>query len=1205
MSQRSAGALSLTMGRQGFPIVNQGSPLIRLHYYDGKFLRAADLDLEQRYLRTLAHLSNQAGGAGVVHGYSASIDSDDTLLVGEGLAIDFQGRVLLLQSAASVPVAQLVGAASTPSPYGNDVIVRPLPQDRVRDLQVASPAGMRAEAVGRTTMSTAAMRTPQGWMLTDNAISRPGRDGEFTNCQSQGSDGTGRLIAAPNLFLIVISHAEELCGHEDVHGRLCEAACTTRSERPYYVEGIVVRAIPLSLDVALGQAGPIVLGVNHLRSRVASAYFKQESATIASLISKEGLASDTWCLGAEAITGNAIPIGVLARAGGTTTFFDAWIARRERMDAPPKQYWAWRMSMRPWSVFLSHVLQFQCQLHDLFSTRPGPGATDPCRDSRGLIEEATGALSSLNEYYEKVTGVLARMRVPEVEEIVSNDAIRNRLGGYKKLAERLGQAGQGPATGTRMLIRGGIVELPSAGYLPVARTSELSVNEQVRNLLGEGVDLRFCVVRPDFVPHALEEAQHMERISLLEGLSNAAARPRVDILVPNGEFVEKADRTIGMAFAGRAQFVTTFVLDRSSASLAVRGAARGERLESGGVAFHFAGVGQPPPPSEFATFIRGFDNLSEVRERGSFGGIEPSEAVVPEGVRRVREAVHRVAPGRTLTIRDGNVRGTPEGLPGSAIEQSTANKVSALWATLRCDRDPFALQVGQEAALDGRFIIAVPTARVSMADITIKGPLRIADVTPAFNLSDRCRGFVTLDVAWVSHLGGNQQEQFKRLVAAIELDRLDRPEGARILVRLTFQQEAAVVARQPVVLSFETTISGSPTSAKAEGSLAFGEQGQPVLNSSFIENAEVLNAQNSDHELAITSLEVIDAVLAEPAFKAHAEQLLFPAARTAQSEQVLRPTLDWVLFHRRRDKECGGAPAVVEVKNRRYKVYAGLIKTPDQAQEVIEALRRNSGAAAVRRAQFVPAGVVEFGSGTANLLTGPAALAAEWNAVPKGNRIIIGAIANEGESAQDGTALSLSRLRQLEVALDPLGMRIDPAALSEMLPAVPAPTLTADDTDGIIAIVTYPFVNLRTARVVFYRPAGADGVRRVTNRVSAAEPIPDIVLTFRDNTIVEDEGVGLLIKMLHELTARSGSGSMKVDTALPEPPDQAAQARANSIAEFLKLRTVNSAAGRPYQLVDPRAVVAARPLRSSPDERSFLNEANREVEELVAFMVGD
>ena len=24
---------------------------------------------------------------------------------------------------------------------------------------------------------------------------------------------------------------------------------------------------------------------------------------------------------------------------------------------------------------------------------------------------------------------------------------------------------------------------------------------------GEGVDLRFCVVRPDFIPHALEEAQ--------------------------------------------------------------------------------------------------------------------------------------------------------------------------------------------------------------------------------------------------------------------------------------------------------------------------------------------------------------------------------------------------------------------------------------------------------------------------------------------------------------------------------------------------------------------------------------------------------------------------------------------------------------------------------------------------------------------------
>ena len=46
MSQMFGSALSLTpVGRQsGFTIVSTGTPLTRLHFYDGKFLRAADLD---------------------------------------------------------------------------------------------------------------------------------------------------------------------------------------------------------------------------------------------------------------------------------------------------------------------------------------------------------------------------------------------------------------------------------------------------------------------------------------------------------------------------------------------------------------------------------------------------------------------------------------------------------------------------------------------------------------------------------------------------------------------------------------------------------------------------------------------------------------------------------------------------------------------------------------------------------------------------------------------------------------------------------------------------------------------------------------------------------------------------------------------------------------------------------------------------------
>ena len=89
MSQVFGSALTLTSaGRQGYTIVRQGSQLVRLRYFDGKFLRAADLELEQRYTQTLIQLSNQAGGPGIVHGFSTVLGDGDTLLVGEGLGIE-------------------------------------------------------------------------------------------------------------------------------------------------------------------------------------------------------------------------------------------------------------------------------------------------------------------------------------------------------------------------------------------------------------------------------------------------------------------------------------------------------------------------------------------------------------------------------------------------------------------------------------------------------------------------------------------------------------------------------------------------------------------------------------------------------------------------------------------------------------------------------------------------------------------------------------------------------------------------------------------------------------------------------------------------------------------------------------------------------------------------------------------------------------
>src|SRR5207245_2166024 len=69
----------------GLTVVAPGTPLTRLNYYDGKFLRADDLDVEQAYFRSLAWLSNVAGGSGVAYGFDVAEGNGDTISLSPGL----------------------------------------------------------------------------------------------------------------------------------------------------------------------------------------------------------------------------------------------------------------------------------------------------------------------------------------------------------------------------------------------------------------------------------------------------------------------------------------------------------------------------------------------------------------------------------------------------------------------------------------------------------------------------------------------------------------------------------------------------------------------------------------------------------------------------------------------------------------------------------------------------------------------------------------------------------------------------------------------------------------------------------------------------------------------------------------------------------------------------------------------------------------
>ncbi len=73
-------------------------PLERNRYFYGKLLTVRDFEIEQKYMRSSAQLMRRlAFGAGVICGLGVSAGDDSTLLIESGMAIDYLGRMVVIE----------------------------------------------------------------------------------------------------------------------------------------------------------------------------------------------------------------------------------------------------------------------------------------------------------------------------------------------------------------------------------------------------------------------------------------------------------------------------------------------------------------------------------------------------------------------------------------------------------------------------------------------------------------------------------------------------------------------------------------------------------------------------------------------------------------------------------------------------------------------------------------------------------------------------------------------------------------------------------------------------------------------------------------------------------------------------------------------------------------------------------------------------
>jgi hypothetical protein len=850
----------------GVPFIEQASPLTRLHYFDGQYLRATAFELEQAYHRYATSLANLAGGWGVVHGLGVRLANDE-LEVGAGLGITAAGHFVRTGSAVSAAIAKLLKTAAAPPPEGNAAF---------KDCLQAKKAGVKETA--------------------------------------------GLAI-----YEITVGPIEGLCGNEPVYGKLCDTACASDSSRPYFREGLVLRLRPVSLSLPASKSVPA--SNVHLRNRIASAYFAAEPWLVPSAVSASGLASAIWCEPATLYGRDEIVIGLLAREAGVVRVIDAWSGRRERMDTQARGYWQGRMSMRPWNVFVAQILQFQCQLSGLFdATNPVILPSDDCDEVRNVLAKTRKGLERLLAHYGKsAKKILSRVEGrPSIEEyanvateIDASFAELDGLSGELASAER----GKGALPGKRMLLAAGFFELPPAGYLPIVPSSD--VPEQLARLFGEGVRLRYHAVQSDEIAHFVEEAQHLRRISLTRGLDDAADIEPVEIFVPDGEVEDARAPSAGtwweveMPRAG-AQLLATLARAKQEGD---------QRDIPDGAAVPAAEVAGPALETNDALT---FDGLArtEARDDGTYGltlvvASDPVRAAGKYAQVRLQRDVAAVRRASLLLAAD--LAKDPFDLPvggemsvryeiaimsGNRAERARVDATLTVIARRTLDSGEQALR----AQLDGALANATPVPLIieRRGDAKTAGTLSLrfavvregADFNVEWDVLPRRAGVfiaVPQDVKLADAVASRMSAFGVRAAAATPSPApappgTPAPPGAPPAEPGTPAETTPAQTRGRLLGMNE--LAGMPESASAIGTAA-------------------LNA------LAI----VADAV-GDVALLARARQRLFPTIEAPATRRV-RAKRDWVMFRRARTPLCGPECPAVAVALEAFQVWYGKTNQKD------------------------------------------------------------------------------------------------------------------------------------------------------------------------------------------------------------------------------------------------------------------------------------
>jgi hypothetical protein len=597
----------------------------------------------------------------------------------------------------------------------------------------------------------------------------------------------------------------------------------------------------------------------------------------------------------------------------------------------------------------------------------------------------------------------------------------------------------------------------------------------------------------------------MQRISLLRGLDNPQQKEEVDILVPDGQILSAANSggagwEVRLASAAKSKAALSTNLQRN----VMTGAARSEKQGDGALSFFFAGLletaSREAALAELKTWAGARDNGLEqtlwksVDLYGKAAAEAPASAAGADtevdadivkkpaksaaaaarkngtaaSATRAAEPTPQELSSRFSALREQSVLYRQQALERVAKSATTAgirhfeglnvasggkdSDHTALWLALRSETDPLAAAEGSRVDVSLDLSVLSPQRSGSQfVDIGIVGAQLIIDARVASGqrlvVQGTLRGAAII-AGLVGTLANAQRGLQFSVPVIISSEPTDTGRATRVEVDFSglLFDNRGFLGLERLGLQLLT----AEQNGRAEVRIAISAEGVDLdLAASLLRNDAVLRLGHPLRAASEAAIAVIATRESAANFATQAQADLFGQRPPQQDALSVRATLDWVLFHRRRNKQCGAAPSAPVLEQRRYELQHLKVAGEEQYRTARAAVIA-ANAAAIRKLGFAPVGAVAFDGGRSSIATPTAELLQDWQAAGPGSRMRFGAIGSQGAAQAEGDALAQARLSGLELTLSQ--GTLDRALENQVLPVLPALGLAG--WDGAVFIIT-------------------------------------------------------------------------------------------------------------------------------------------------------